>query len=161
MNITPINAVSFKGEWRKRQVCTRESRVGTIGNNYYNIVHTYHPYADESPSEIKAAIAEKQAEFAKAKPKIVEVALDGDDIYRKVVDEELGKTLLSPQQTAKLEKQKADLMAKKGRLTRQLTRVSKKIAEITGQLALKPKVKPMTPRRRRKIAELRRAFPKL
>lgn len=158
MNIATINAVSFEGKWRKKQVCTKEGRVGTIGNNYYNIVHTYHPYADETPSEIKKAMAEEQAEFAKAKPKIVEAALDGNDIYRKVVNEKLGERLLSPQQTAKLEKQRATLMAEKGRLTSQLTRVRNKLAKITKQLALKPKPKAMTPRRHRKIAELGRAF---
>lgn len=139
MNITPINAVSFEGEWRKRKVCIEENRVGTIGNNYYKIVHTYHPYADESPSEIKKTIAEKQAEFAKAEPIKVNAAIDGSDFYSKVVNEKLGKTLLSSKAVTRLKSKQAKLQGLQTEAKRLLGLINAELVKVGKKLALKPK----------------------
>lgn len=138
MNITPINAVSFRGEWRKRKVCTKKDSIGMIGRDYFSIIHTYRPYADETPSEIAKAIAEKQAEFAKAKPRYDGIGPDLTHVYRKVVNEKLGKTLLSPKATTKLKAKQAKLQGLQAEAKRLLGVINAELVKVGKKLAQRP-----------------------
>jgi len=150
MNITAINSVSFKGEWRTKEITKRRAAF----EEFEDRIHTYHPDANESKSDIAKAIAERKAKFSGRKQHTQRTLGGGGGEffvvhhYKNIVNEKPDGKILSPEQMAKLKKEQITLITKLEQIL--------KLMELKSKAEIDTKV---SPRRLREIAdELRRLF---
>lgn len=142
MNITPINAVSFKGEWRTKDVY-KAPRSFEIGKEFKRL-HIYHPDANESEIDIAMKMFEKDNEFSGAN-KVVRKPVNSGlanciNTCTHVV--KLGKRLLSKEDVQIFTIAQKVLRAK-------YNEIGERLAQISETLKLQPKpVKSKAPRKR-------------
>ena len=100
MNITPLNLVSFKGHWERRDVPLGCDLFGTVRE--YIRYNVYRPDVGESRESIAARIAKKEKQFSGAKKTISQTRGRCTNFYTNIVIQ--GKRFLSREIKAALEK---------------------------------------------------------
>lgn len=145
MNITPINLISFKGEWRTKDVTKRRAPF----EEHEDRTWTYHPDADETPESVQKAIAEKKAQF-EGRRKMTKETLGGGDYftvhhYKNIVKDKPGKRFLSPEKTAELQQEQKTLVKRLREITKTLKRKPSESEPTTKTKTVKP-AKPKAPR---------------
>ena len=144
MNITPINAVSFKGRWEIRK--TKANRP-EIGRWCFNRFHVYHPNPNEPEIDIAIKL-ERMAKKFSGKKRITKAKLaKGVNLYH-INSVKLGKPWISGKETAELTKEQKALRKVLAQ-TKVLSKIAAdKLAEVGKKLALKP------PKPKRKRTEI-------
>lgn len=150
MKITPINIVSFEGEWRTETVRTHPDLMGGSSIDYKR-THIYHPDADESQESIQAVLKAMRKKFSGTN-KTTHVSTKPPLLHRTCFYEntvKLGKRLLTKQKTTALESEQKTLVIR--------------LQKITEQLKLKPSQRKISvpTKRKRKNAEPKISFKKL
>lgn len=143
MNITPINAVSFKGEWEIKEAQVNRSK---IGHWCFNRFHIYHPYPNEPEIDIAIKL-EQMAQKYSGKRRITKTPVGEVINFHYINFVKLGKPSIAKKEAAELTKKQARLQALQAEAKGLLKIINAELRKVGKKLALIPKTKRMRPRR--------------